>query len=411
MDASQPNIFVARQPIFKRNKEVFAYELLFRSGLTNYFDPLQDGEEATSKVITNSFLLIGIPAITEGKKAFINFSEDMLLKGYPSLFPKEIAVVEVLETVGATPEVVQACEALVGEGYVLALDDFLYEDRFLPLIKLAKIIKFDIRQMSLAELEHQAKIVSRYNVKLLAEKIETNEEFEATKKLGFELFQGYFFSRPHIMEGRDIPGSKLHYLQVLKVIQDEDYDFAELAKYVSRDVSLAYKLLKYANSAYFARRQKVESIEMAVAMLGQLTLRKWLSLMMLSYLADDKPSELLRLAAFRGSFCELITDQLLGRRKEAGMFHTVGMFSLLPAMLDKAMADILPELALPENIQEALLVEVATPLSRTLRLVMAYERGDWEKTARLAGKLKINLDSLPLLYEQAIEIAQVQLTD
>jgi EAL and modified HD-GYP domain-containing signal transduction protein len=411
MDASQPNIFVARQPIFKRNKEVFAYELLFRSGLTNYFDPLQDGEEATSKVITNSFLLIGIAAITEGKKAFINFSEEMLLHGYPSLFPKEIAVVEVLETVGATPEVVQACEKLAGEGYVLALDDFLYDERFLPLIRLAKIIKFDIRQMSLAELERQARVVSRYNVKLLAEKIETFEEFEATKQLGFELFQGYFFSRPHIMEGRDIPGSKLHYLQVLKVIQDEDYDFAELGKYVSRDVSLAYKLLKYANSAYFARRQKLNSVEMAVAMLGQLTLRKWLSLMMLSYLADDKPSELLRLAAFRGSFCELIADQLLDRRKEAGMFHTVGMFSLLPAMLDKAMADILPELALPEAIQEALLVEVATPLSRTLRLVMAYERGDWENTARLAKKLAIKLDSLPLLYEQAIEIAQVQLTD
>ncbi|MCX5864540.1 MAG: HDOD domain-containing protein [Deltaproteobacteria bacterium] len=411
MDTLQPNIFVARQPIFKRNKEVFAYELLFRSGLTNYFDPLQDGEEATSKVITNSFLLIGIATITEGKKAFVNFSEEMLLQGYPSLFPKEIAVVEVLETVGATPEVVQACEKLVGEGYILALDDFLYEDRFLPLIKLARIIKFDIRQMSMAELERQAKVVSRYNVKLLAEKIETNEEFEATKKLGFDLFQGYFFSRPHIMEGRDIPGSKLHYLQVLKVIQDEDYDFAELSKYVSRDVSLAYKLLKYANSAYFARRQKLDSIEMAVAMLGQLTLRKWLSLMMLSYLADDKPSELLSLAAFRGSFCEMIADQLLGRRKEAGMFHTVGMFSLLPAMLDKAMADILPELALPEEIQEALLSAAATPLSRTLRLVMAYERGDWENTATLAKKLKVRLDSLPLLYEQAIEITQVQLTD
>jgi len=411
MDTSQPNIFVARQPIFKRDKEVFAYELLFRSGLNNYFDPLQDGEEATSKVITNSFLLIGIANITEGKKAFINFSEEMLLQGYPSLFPKEIAVVEVLETVGTTPEVVLACEKLVGEGYILALDDFLYEDRFLPLIKLARIIKFDIRQMSFAELERQAKIVSRYDVKLLAEKIETIEEFEATKKLGFDLFQGYFFSRPHIMEGRDIPGSKLHYLQVLKVIQDEDYDFAELAKYVSRDVSLAYKLLKYANSAYFARRQKLDSIEMAVSMLGQLTLRKWLSLMMLSYLADDKPSELLSLAAFRGSFCELIADQLLGRRKEAGMFHTVGMFSLLPAMLDKVMADILPELALPEAIEEALLSAVATPLSRTLRLVMAYERGDWEKTADLAKKIKVKLDSLPLLYEQAIEIAQVQLTD
>ena len=412
MNASEPNIFVARQPIFKRNKEVFAYELLFRSGLANYFDPLQDGEEATSKVITNSFLLIGIPTIIEEKKAFINFSEEMLLKGYPSLFSKEITVVEVLETVGATPEVVAACGKLVEAGYVLALDDFLYEDRFVPLIKLARIIKFDIRQMSRAELERQVKIVSRYNVKLLAEKIETFEEFEAVKKLGFDLFQGYFFSRPHIIEGRDIPGSKLHYLQVLKIIQDEDYDFAELAKVVSRDVSLAYKLLKYVNSAYFARRQKLDSIEMVVAMLGQLTLRKWLSLMMLSYLAADKPSELLRLAAFRGSFCELIAGQLLDRRSEAGMFHTAGMFSLLPAMLDKDMAKILPELALPEKLQEALLSGVAaTPLARTLALVMAYERGDWEKTISLAKKLDITLDSLPLLYEQAIEIAQVQLTD
>lgn len=412
MNASEPNIFVARQPIFKRNKEVFAYELLFRSGLANYFDPLQDGEEATSKVITNSFLLIGIPTIIEEKKAFINFSEEMLLKGYPSLFSKEITVVEVLETVGATPEVVAACGKLVEAGYVLALDDFLYEDRFVPLIKLARIIKFDIRQMSRAELERQVKIVSRYNVKLLAEKIETFEEFEAAKKLGFDLFQGYFFSRPHIIEGRDIPGSKLHYLQVLKIIQDEDCDFAELAKVVSRDVSLAYKLLKYVNSAYFARRQKLDSIEMVVAMLGQLTLRKWLSLMMLSYLAADKPSELLRLAAFRGSFCELIASQLLDRRSEAGMFHTAGMFSLLPAMLDKDMAKILPELALPEKLQEALLSGVAaTPLARTLALVMAYERGDWEKTISLAKKLDITLDSLPLLYEQAIEIAQVQLTD
>ena len=206
MNTSPPNIFVARQPIFKRNKEVFAYELLFRSGLTNYFDPLQNGEEATSKVITNSFLLIGIATITEGKKAFINFSEEMLLNGYPSLFPKEIAVVEVLETVGVTPEVIEACEKLVGVGYVLALDDFFYEDRFLPLIKLAKIIKFDIRQMSLAELERQAKIVSRHNVKLLAEKIETFEEFEATKKLGFDLFQGYFSAAPISWRGGTSPG-------------------------------------------------------------------------------------------------------------------------------------------------------------------------------------------------------------
>lgn len=320
-------------------------------------------------------------------------------------------MVEVLETVETTPEVVQTCERLVNEGYILCLDDFVYEDRFLPLIEMASIIKFDIRQMSLAELERQVSVVGHYKVKLLAEKIETVEEFETVKKMGFDLFQGYFFSRPHIMKGRDIPGTKLHYLQVLKIIRDEDYDFAELAKFINRDVSLAYKLLKYANSAYYARPQKLCTVEMAVAMLGQITLKKWLSLMMLSYLADDKPSELLRMAAFRGNFCELIGDRLLGRRNEAGNFHLVGMFSMLPAMLDKVMVDILPELGLPEEISEVLLFKAVNHFSYALALAMAYERGDWQRTAKLAEKLKINLDSLPLLYAEAIGIAQAQLAD
>jgi len=411
MDSADLNIFVARQPIFKRNKEVFAYELLFRAGLHNYFDPGQDEEEATSKVITNSFLLIGLPTMTEGKKAFVNFSEYMLLNGYPELFPKDHVVVEVLETVRATPEVVDSCGRLVDAGYILALDDFLYDDHLLPLIELAGIIKFDIRQMSWAELERQVEVVGRHKVKLLAEKIETNEEFEAARKMGFDLFQGYFFSRPHIIKGRDIPGSKYNYLQVLKVIQNDDFELTELARSVCRDVSLAYKLLKYANSAYFARKAKLESIEMAVAMLGQQNMRKWLSLMMLSYLADDKPSELLRLAAFRGNFCELIAERLLARGKESGMFYTVGMFSLLPAILDKEMAEILPEMPLAEEVVEALLLKRSTPLSCTLVMVMTYERGEWEKSGKLAERLGLDFNALPQLYAKSIEIARLQFSD
>ena len=406
MSTEQPNIFIARQPIFKRNQKVFAYELLYRAGLGNYYDPLQDGEQATSKVITNSFLMIGIARITEGKKAFINFTEDMLLQGYAALLPRELVVVEVLETVGATPEVVKACDDLTRKGYVLALDDFLYDDRFLPLIKLAKIIKFDIRQMEFAELERQVGIVKQLGMRLLAEKIETVEEFEATKKLGFELFQGYFFSKPNIVQGRDIPGSKLQYLKILRMLQDENCDFGKLATLINHDVSLSYKLLKYVNSAYFSRINAARSAQEAVSMLGELHLRKWLSLMMLSYMAEDKPSELLRLAAFRGSLCELIATQLLGRKAEAGMYHTTGMFSLLPALLDKPMAEVVRELPLNPAVVDALLQCGATPLHQTLALVAAYERGNWEESERVVAALGIPVHHLPLLYEQSLEIVQ-----
>jgi EAL and modified HD-GYP domain-containing signal transduction protein len=401
------NIFIARQPIFKRNMRVLAYELLFRSGLANFFDPLQDGEEASSKVITNSFLLIGIARVTDGKKAFINFTEEMVLSGYPTLFPKTDAVIEILEDVAVTDEVVEACRDLVAKGYVLALDDFLYDDQFVPLIKISKIIKFDIQQMSFAELKRQVEIVKQYNVRLLAEKIETNEEFEAVKGLGFDFFQGYFFSKPKIVEGRDIPGSKLHYLQVLRLIGDENFDFHKLSEVISRDVSLAYKLLKYVNSAYFARMHEVESLTSAVAMLGEVNLRKWLALMMLSYLADDKPSELLRLATLRGSFSELVAVRLLGRGGEASMYYTVGMFSLLPAMLDKSMNDILQELALAPIVKEALLGHGISPVFQVLCLVKAYERGAWEPVSTLAKALAINLDDLPPLYEAALETLQL----
>jgi len=397
------HIFIARQPIFKRNMRVFAYELLFRSGLANFFDPRQDGEEASSKVITNSFLLIGIAKVTGGKKAFINFTEDMVLSGYPTLFPNRDAVIEILEDVRVTEEVVAACRELVAQGYVLALDDFLYDDHFIPLLKIAKIVKFDIRQMSFAELKRQVKIVKQYKVKLLAEKIETFEEFEAVKELGFDLFQGYFFSKPKIVEGRDIPGSKLHYLQVLRLIGDENFDFSKLGELIARDVSLAYKLLKYVNSAYFARMHEVESLTSAVAMLGELNLRKWLALMMLSYLADDKPSELLRLATLRGSFCELIAVRLLRRGRDAALFHTAGMFSLLPAMLDKPMADIIGELALAPLVKEALLGRGVNPIFQALCLVKAYERGEWEPVLTLVNALGVKLDDLPPLYEAALE--------
>ena len=403
--AKDSNIFIARQPIFRRNKKVYGYELLFRSGLSNYFDTTFDGEQATSSVIANSFLLIGISKMTEGKKAFINFTEDMLLGEYPVLFPNEYTVVEVLENVAVTPEIVTACRNLVNQGYTLALDDFEYSPEMDPLLEIAQIVKFDMQAMSLEELQKDVDHVLKYDVRLLAEKVETVAEFEKAREMGFSLFQGYFFSKPNIVKGKDIPGSQLQYLQILKMIQDKNYDFDKIAELVAHDVSLSYKLLKYVNSAGMRRRVEIKSLQSAVAMVGELNLRKWLSLIMLSYLAADKPEELLRLSIQRGAFCEQVGEQVSGLEFSRSCY-TVGMFSLLDVLLDQPMEVILKEINLSEEITDSLLGMPAGSLANVLLLAKAYERGSWKWVARVSDALKINRNDLPLYFEKALERVQ-----
>lgn len=400
--APKGTIFIARQPIFRQNLKVYGYELLFRSGLSSYFDPKFDGEQATSHVITNSFLLIGISKMTEEKKAFINFTEDMLLREYPLLFPNKYTVIEVLEDVKVTPEIVAACRTLVKKGYTLALDDFEYRPDMDPLLEIAHIVKFDVLAMSMEALQRDVERVSRYDVRLLAEKVETNEQFEKTKEMGFSLFQGYFFSKPNIIQGRDIPGSQLQHLQILKLIQDENYDFDKIADLVSHDVSLAYKLLKYVNSAAMHRRVEIKSLQSAVAMVGEVNLRKWLSLIMLSYLAENKPEELLRLSIQRAAFCEQIGEQIAGLDFKRSCY-TVGMFSLLDVLLDQPMETILKEINLSEDITDTLLGMPTGPLANVLLLAKAYERGAWKWVARVANALKIKKESLPLYFENALD--------
>jgi EAL and modified HD-GYP domain-containing signal transduction protein len=401
--ASDSNIFIARQPIFRRNQKVYGYELLFRSGLESYFDPNFDGDKATSHVITNSFLLIGIAKMTGQKKAFINFTEEMLLREYPALFPKEYTVVEILEDVKPTPEIIAACRALAKSGYTLALDDFEYKPGMEPLLEIAQIVKFDVQAMSMGALQEEVDRVAAYDLKLLAEKVETLEEFEKTREMGFSLFQGYFFSKPNIIEGRDIPGSQLQYLQILKLIQDKNYDFDKIADLVAHDVSLSYKLIKYVNSAAMRRRVEIKSLQNAVAMVGEVNLRKWLSLIMLSYLAENKPEEILGLSIQRASFCEQIGDRIAGNMDFTRTCFTVGMFSLLDVLLDQPMDDILEELNLSEEITDTLLGMPTGHLAHVLLLAKAYERGAWKWVHRVARKLGISPDDLPLFFENSLD--------
>jgi len=351
----------------------------------------------------DTFSLIGISKITAGRKAFINFTGDMLVKEYPALFPARITVAEVLENVEVTQEVIDACRNLVAKGYILALDDFVFTEEFLPLVEIAHIIKFDVQAMTMDQLSYNLQQVAPYSVKLLAEKVETIEEYDVLKAMGFTFFQGYFFSKPKIVQGRDIPGSKLQYLKIIRVLQDENYNFKKITEFIAHDVSLSYKLLRYVNSAAMRRRVEVTSMQSAVALVGELTLRKWLSLMMLSYMADDKPQELLRLTLLRARFCEQIGEKMGKGRDFTLTCYTVGMFSLLDVLLDQPMENVLQKLSLAQDINATLIGEEATQYSVILKLVKAYERGDWQEVIRLASGLKNVYDHLPIFYENALD--------
>jgi len=401
-----PNIFVARQPIFTRNQEVIAYELLFRSGFQQAYDAQFDGERATSRVITGSFFVLGIDKVTQGKKAFINFSEDLLLAQYPLLCEKKRIVIEVLEDVKATVATVDACRKFVELGYTLALDDFVYSPSLDPLLSLAKIVKFDILQLDRVQLEEQLQRVKPFGLRLLAEKVESQEELTFAEDLGFHYFQGYFFSRPKIVSGRDIPSSKIHLLRLLRMLHDSSCDFGQLGQIFGQDIALSYKLLKFVNSALFSLPNKIESLNHAIAMLGEQNLRQWLSLIFLADLAEDKPSELLKTAIIRAQFCERVGLLHPGLRGSRDALHTIGMFSLLDAMLDRPLPEILAELSLSDTINNALLGRTGDMQGMPLQLLIAYEKGDWQTVAALSAQLGLDQNPLPGIYQQAIEQAE-----
>ncbi|MBN1227266.1 MAG: HDOD domain-containing protein, partial [Deltaproteobacteria bacterium] len=268
------DVYVARQPIFKKNKRVYAYELLFRDSLTNTFPDI-DGDSATSKVLFDSFLSIGIEKITGRKKAFINFTEDMLLEKAPLIFSKDKIVVEILEDVRPELEVVNACRDITRDGYMLAMDDFNYRPELEPLISISNLIKIDFRSTPYEEIQEDIKRLSRYDAHLLAEKIETYEEFSKALEMGFTYFQGYFFCKPEIIKGKDISASELNILNIMVEANKEEIDFQILEGLIGRDVAISYKLLRYINSAYFKRVRKISSIRQAITLLGERRIRRF----------------------------------------------------------------------------------------------------------------------------------------
>ncbi len=370
------NIFVGRQPIFDRKQEVVAYELLYRAGNVNNHAEFPDGDRATTEVIINSVLDIGLESIVGTHPAYFNLTGSFIRGDHPLPLNNSQVVLEILEDVEPDQHVIEGMRHLAEKNFIIALDDFVYSDKFVPLLELAHIVKLEVMGRSEDELRGRVEQLAPYQVKLLAEKVETHEEFEMCKALGFDYFQGYFLCKPHIIEGRSMPANRLVILSLLAKLQDPNADIEELEQLIVQDVSLTYRLLRFINSAAFALGKEVESVHRALILIGTNTIKKWVNLLLLARI-DDKPRELMRTALIRGRMCELLAD-LHNHPRDRDQYFTCGLFSVLDALMDRPMAELLAELPLNNEVKLALL-ESEGEAGKVLTEVLNYEKGAWQE--------------------------------
>jgi len=396
------DIFIARQPIFDRSLDVYGYELLYREAGTTRYNH-SDGSLASASVIVDGLLGMGIKAMTGGKRAFINFTHDLLLNEVATILPKSMIAVEILEDVLATPQIISVCEKLKQAGYLLVLDDFVLKRKFNPLIELADIIKVDFLNTSDKYKKFYVLWFETQRVKLLAEKVETRQTFEQARDMGYSFFQGYFFGQPEILSAKDFPAYKLNYFKMLQEVSRPEMDFGELEKLIKSDVSMSYKLLKFINSAFFGFPVSIESIRQALTLLGVQEIRRWLFLIALTLVAGDTPDELLRLSLIRANFCESIAEKL-GLSAQKSESFMMGLFSMIDAVLGRPMLDVLAELPLSESVKQALLQRQG-PLGGVYDLVIAYEKGNWEKVCECAARLSLNESGILPIYLKSLERA------
>lgn len=346
-----PRAFVGRQPIFNKDLNVYAYELLFRSGNVSEAGQLDDNK-ATSQVIYNTLMEIGLDELVGNNLAFINFPYDLLTNDIAQLLPPERVVIEVLEDVNVDKSLIDGLSNLSRKGFKIALDDFVFDEQWAPVIKQASIIKIDVLALSIEEIKKHVDLLENYDVKLLAEKVETQDEYNRFREIGFDYFQGYFFSRPSVVSKDVMPDNHIALLQLLARLQDPDIEMAEIETLVSQTVSLNFKLFRYINSAFYGLPRKFDSIRQVIVYFGLQKLKDLASLIAMTGI-NDKRSELILAGLTRAKMCELLAS-LYGNPEQASFF-IVGLFSILEALLDHSLSKIVDMLPLNEEIISALI--------------------------------------------------------
>ena len=389
------DVFVARQPIFDSNNKTIAYELLFRNSFENKYTG-HDGDKDTLEVINNTFFTLGLNNVIAGKKAFINLNESLLQSDFITALPPEYVVIEILETVEPTAEVLKRCKELKSKGYSLALDDFVFYPKYKKLLDIADIIKVDFT-ITIGEARRQVvELIKNKHIIFLAEKIETKKEYLEAISYGYSYFQGYYFSKPEILTAKDIPLNKMIYLRLIKELNSKEFHVDKLEALIVKDVSIAYKLLKMINSSAFGIRNKVTSMRFAISMLGEEEMVKWLYILVVRGISLDKPQELITLSLERAKFCEQIAI-LSNNNHLAFDAYLTGMLSTMDAILNLPLEKVLDELLIGENVIIALTRESNT-LGLIYQLVKSYEKGSFDNVIILSYKLNINVNDIHNTY-------------
>lgn len=398
------DIYLGRQAIYDTKMDVFAYELLYRGSEKNV-SGVVDGDSATSSVITNSITLFGLEKLTEGKRAFINFTKKLILEEMPVMFDKSTVVVEILEDIVPDEAFLEACRSLKEKGYVLALDDYCLQNEAMAieLLKIVDIVKVDFLLTTPVERAEIVKRYKQYKLLFLAEKVENETEYQEAIDAGYKLFQGFFFSKPAVVSTKDFRGQTYNYIKILEELDVEEPNFNAITNIFESDVALSYRLLKLLNSAAFQTASRVKSINHALVILGLREIRKWVMLMMMRDISENRPDELMRLSLVRGKFCELLMSETSNRSRKTEAF-LVGIFSMIDLLVGQELSAVLDEVPLDKDVKGALLGE-DNLFSKILDLTVCYEFASWGDVEVLSKGLKIEEKKIINHYVASLDFA------
>jgi c-di-GMP-related signal transduction protein len=396
---------IARQPIFDKNLDVFGYEIVSKSGLTNSYGS-GDGNHASLSAIRNAFLLLGTKIVAGRKKIFLDLPRPLIVDGVALTLPSEITVINVVVGTEADETLVSACKALKEAHFSLSLEEegIGGVDANQDMLACVDIIRKPLKPMPDTNDSTRIHHYRAAGKVVLAEGVETREDFEAARTQGYDLFLGTFFAKPSLIRSREIPGNKLNCLQVLQEVNRTELDFAELEKAIKQDTSLCYTLLNYVNSAYFGLDESIGSIRHALVLLGEKEVRKWANLILFTFMGFDKPSELIVTSLIRARFCETLGIEMDMEDRASELF-LMGMFSMFDALMGRPMAEILDAIHLSREVEKALLYG-SDVYGRIFQTVASYEIGNWGDFAQHAEELGIEETVVPDLYLQAVEWAE-----
>ncbi|KIE18925.1 histidine kinase [Vibrio sinaloensis] len=386
--------YVARQPIFNAKRQTLGYELLFRDGENNAYPSHIESNRATYRLIVENFLSLGTNPAIDTSRCFINFPQESLIRGLPMVLPKDKVVIEVLETCTPNDDLYLAVKKLSQAGYLIALDDFVYSaewERFLPFVQ---IVKLDIMAMGLESAcdfvkERIGKGVKR---RFLAERVETEAEFLTTRSAGFSFFQGYFFGKPEITRKGYLSPEQLIAMELFKEVCQPEVDFVKIEKIVAKDVSLSYQLLRFVNTMSDRLEVSISSFRQALIYLGQDKLKIFVSLAVASFVSTRKPKELYNLSLQRAQFCQLMAnDNPFNEYRDQAFL--IGLFSMLDALIDVSLDELVEQLPLCSSIKLALL-ERQGPYGLLLKVEECYERADWYGIKEACHQLNVSVDDI-----------------